>query len=220
MRKMNHYDWIASCDVDAQNTFTESCPQELPVPKGSEIVGELNQQAQYACYRVGSKDAHSPSAAWLTTENKPILTPIQADNMDCHWPAHAMIGTKGFELITGLPPLSHYDFFVWKGIEPTMHPYGACYHDLAEKLSTGLIEFLIVHGVKLVIVGGLATDYCVKTTVCQLLAKGLAVVVNLAACRGIHPETIEKAIEEMRTKGAYFIASSAELPHLIEEINL
>jgi nicotinamidase/pyrazinamidase len=34
-----------------------------------------------------------------------------------------------------------------------MHPYGSCYHDLAEKLSTGAIEYLRCQEVKIVIVG-------------------------------------------------------------------
>ncbi len=44
----------------------------------------------------------------------------------------------------------------------------------------------------------LATDYCVKTTVLQLLKGGnWQVIVNEAACRGIAPDTIETAWQEM-----------------------
>jgi len=65
-------------------------------------------------------------------------------------------------------------------------------------MSTGVIEFLKANGIDTIIVGGLATDYCVKTTALQLAAAGFRVVINLAACRGIAEETITEAIHEMQ----------------------
>ena len=97
----------------------------------------------FAGWRVGSKDAHSPEALWVADESHPQLTPIDGhQNLDVRWKLHAVPGTLGFELLEGLPPVSDYDFFVWKGIEPDFHPYGACYHDLACRRSTGVMEFL------------------------------------------------------------------------------
>ncbi|NNM59247.1 MAG: isochorismatase family protein [Legionellales bacterium] len=202
----------ASLDIDAQCTFTPLCPTELPVPEGNTIVGELNAQAQFADYRIGTKDAHSPNAIWVADEAHPIFTPIEGANVDVRWPLHAVPGTRGFELIEGLPPVTEYDFFVWKGMEPDLHPYGACYHDLADKMSTGLIEFLRQHNIQVVIAGGLATDLCVKVTVLQLLRAGFKVILNLGACRGISPDAIEKALGAMKDEGAIIIHSAAELP--------
>lgn len=202
---------IASFDVDAQNCFTPVCPHELPVPEGTAIVDELNAQARIADLRIGSKDAHSPQAVWVANEENPQFSPVEGANVDIRWNIHAVPGTKGFELIEGLPHPAQYDFFVWKGIEPDMHPYGACYHDLANTRSTGVIEWLRAKGVTQVIVGGLATDYCVKTTVLQLLEAKFAVVVNLAACRGIAPDTIARAIEGMRQAGAQFVTNSRDI---------
>lgn len=202
---------IASFDVDCQYTFTPICPNELPVPDALAIVNELNHQAKCAQYRLGSKDAHSPSAVWLADEKNPPFTPVDGEHVDIRWAAHAMIGTKGFELIEKLPTVSEYDFFVWKGIEPDMHPYGACYHDLTHKLSTGVIEFLQTKQVTTIIVGGLATDYCVKNTVLQLLDAGFDVIVNLAACRGIADDTVNSAIMEMEAQGASIINTVNEL---------
>lgn len=202
---------VASFDVDAQNCFTPVCPDELPVPGGTEIVAELNAQAKLAEYRIGSKDAHSPQAVWVADAQNPQFSPVQGPNVDIRWNVHAVPGTKGFELIEGLPHPAEYDFFVWKGVEPDMHPYGACYHDLADSKSTGVIEWLRAHGVTHVIVGGLATDYCVKTTVLQLRKAGFDVVVNLGACRGIATNTIEEATHAMRAAGARFVNSHAEI---------
>jgi nicotinamidase/pyrazinamidase len=203
--------YIASMDVDAQYSFTPSCPNELPVPDGHSIVDALNKQAEFAKYRIGSKEAHPSHAIWISDENHPPLSEIKGDNVDLRWPAHCIPGTKGFELIQGLPHPSEYDYFVWKGIEPDMHPYGSCFHDLNETLSTGIIEFLKDKKVTTVIVGGLATDYCVKNTVTQLLRSNFQTIVNLGACRGLSVLTTELAIQEMQRKGAIVIASIDEL---------
>lgn len=196
----------ASFDVDAQCGFTPLCPNELPVPGGDEIAAALNEQATYAKYRIGSKDAHSQYADWVETPEAPNLTPIDGHaNMDCRWHRHCEVGTPGFELLPGLPHPMDYDFFVYKGVEKNVHPYGACYHDLHDRVSTGVTEFLATNGVDVVIVGGLATDFCVKSTVLQLLDADYAVIVNLKACRGLVPALVAAALEEMRDYGARIV---------------
>lgn len=191
----------ASFDVDVQKGFTPLCPDELPVADGDTLADALNRQAALACLRVGSKDAHPPNALWRADDDHPQFSPLEGPNLDIRWNAHCVVGTRGHELIDGLPHPSSYDFFVQKGIERDMHPYGACFHDLAERQSTGVIEFLKVRGIDTVLVGGLATDYCVRTTALQLRRAGFQVVVNLAACRGIAPETVDAAIAQMRDSG-------------------
>ena len=202
---------IAAFDVDAQYTFTPVCPDELPVAGGDEIAFELNAQAKFASFRLGSKDAHSLKALWLATSGAPVFSPVDGVNMDIRWPAHAVVGTRGFELLDTLPRPSEYDYFVWKGVEPDMHPYGACFHDLQDRLSTGAIEFLRASGVTTVLVGGLATDYCVCTTALQLRRAGFMVIVNLGACRGITPETCAQAEEKLLASGVRLIQSTNEL---------
>lgn len=203
---------VASFDVDAQRTFTPLCPNELPVAEGDKLGPELNRQAGFAAFRLGSKDSHSPKAVWVTEDRDKIGQPgVDGDNVEEHWPVHAVPGTEGFELIPGLPRPAEYDFFVWKGVELDMHPYGACYHDLAEKMSTGVIEWLESRGVTHVIVGGLATDFCVWASARQLQEAGFQVILNRAACRGIADESIAEALEAMRQAGVAFIDSCDEL---------
>lgn len=201
----------ASLDVDAQKSFTPLCPLELPVPEGDLIADELNKQATFARYRVGTKEAHSPKAIWIAKERQAVLSPIKGPAVDVHWPLHCVPGTLGFELIDGLPHPMDYDFFVWKGVELDMHPYGGCYHDLTERLSTGLIEFLKYHHIETVIVGGLATEYCVKQTVLQLSRARFKIILNLGACRGITEQGVKEAISEMKSLGVYCIESAREL---------
>ncbi|ULJ64772.1 nicotinamidase [Wielerella bovis] len=209
---------IVSLDIDAQKTFTPLCPSELPIPEGEQIVAELNAQAALADLRVMSKDAHSPSAQWLVSSHAEQLRDTGLPNARETWVSHAVVGTEGFRLLDGLPAITEYDYCVWKGVEPDMHPYGACYHDLAEKLSTGLIEWLHAKGAKTLIVGGLATDYCVKTTVLQLLRGGdWQVIVNRAACRGIAPETIALAWQNMAEHGVIVLDNAAQIANYLQK---
>ena len=67
---------IAAFDIDAQNTFTPVCPDELPVAEGDQIVEELNAQAALASLRIGSRDAHSPQAVWIAGNGHPVLSPV------------------------------------------------------------------------------------------------------------------------------------------------
>jgi len=208
---------IASFDVDAQKGFTPLCPNELPVEYGDGIVEELNKQAKYARLRIGSKDAHPPIALWSPTPGNPQFSKVASPNVDMKWNNHCVIGTDGFDLLSGLPHPIDYDYFVWKGIEKDLHPYGACYHDLIQSKTTGVIEYLICNKIKCVIIGGLATDYCVKTTVLQLRRAGFRVIVNLAACRGISEDTTLNAISDMMDQYVVFVESAKELSELIEK---
>lgn len=202
----------ACLHVDCQKGFTPLCPDELPVPGGHEIVPELMAQADKANYLLCSKDSHPLGAKWIAISEKEQLSQISGyPNLDIRWKPHCISGTRGHELLDGLPKTYEYDFIVNKGVEPDMHPYGACFQDLAKQQTTGLIEYLRSRGVKCVIVGGLATDYCVRETVIELLNAHFDVVVNLAACRGIHPGTTRAAINEMRMLGAVTIDDSSEL---------
>ncbi len=202
---------IATFDVDAQKCFTPLCPDELPVPGGNTIVDELNAQAELGCVRLGSKDAHPAGAIWEATAEAPSLTPVAGKNVDIRWPRHGVPGTLGFELLDGLPEISDYDFFVWKGVEPDMHPYGACFHDLAGRCSTGVIEFLRDRLIKVVLLGGLALEFCVKTTAMQLLDNGFHVVINLAATKGLTEANSSKALDELQRANTKIISRTQDL---------
>lgn len=205
----------ASLDVDPQCGFTFLCPDELPINEGDLIAEQLNAQAVFASYRIVSKDCHPAQAPWIASQPDEIMTAVEGEypNLDIKWPAHCVVGTKGNTLIPGLPNEMDYDFLVEKGMDPLKHPYGACYHDLAHSESTGMIEWLREQQVKVVIVGGLATDYCVKTTVLQLCKAGFQVIVNLGACRGVDSETTKTACKEMQNAGVKLITSSQELEY-------
>ncbi|MFK5926634.1 MAG: isochorismatase family protein [Desulfuromusa sp.] len=203
----------ASFDVDPQRGFTPLCPDELPVAGGDLIADELNAQSEFASVRLVSKDCHPAEAPWVAHSAAEVMQPVVGNypDLDIKWPPHCVVGTEGNRLIPGLPDEADYDLVIEKGENPLMHPYGACFQDLRETISTGATEWLRKQGIDTLLLGGLATDYCVKTTGLQFLRAGFRVILNLAACRGVAAETSEQALEELRSAGAEFVNSSSEL---------
>ena len=67
-----------------------------------------------------------------------------------------------------------------------------------------LVDLLRQHDVNRLFVGGLATDYCVRSTVLDALSLGFRVVLIKDAIRGVDLKSgdSQRAIEEMIRKGA------------------
>lgn len=204
-----------SHEVDPQKGFTKICPNELPVPDGHSIVKELNRQALIGDFRTVSKDVHPSNAIWIADEEHPQFSSLNIENennVDVAWNKHCMSGTIGSELLDGLPPIIDYDFVVYKGVEPNLHPYGGVYHDLGKTLSTGLNEFFYTNNIYYVILGGLALDYCVKETAIDLVDLGYYVIINLSATRSIGDN--KPVIKELENLGVVFINSVDDIEYL------
>lgn len=188
---------VAALAVDPQKGFTPICPDELPVPDGDKIADELNFMLSLADLKTASKDWHPQNALWIANESSPQLSELGLPNADVYWGKHCIGGTEGAEFLDGLPKPEEFDYMVYKGLEPHLHPYSACFHGLANKISTGLIEWYRQNNVEVVLVGGLAYEFCVKQTVMDLREAGFDVALYTPAVRGIFPDLMEKAKEEM-----------------------
>jgi nicotinamidase/pyrazinamidase len=202
--------------VDAQCGFTPLCPDELPVPDGDKIVEECLKTFEKTKYKIASKDAHPNNGDWRTNDISKIATRIEPtmNQSDLYWPRHCEVGTYGFDLIPGLPPIDEFDFIVYKGVERYIHPYSAVYHLLnpnnkGDRISTGVIEFLKSRNIDTIIILGLATNYCCMATAIDLKNAGFNVIVNLGGCRGIGD--INPSIEKMKNFGIEFVESSLQL---------
>jgi nicotinamidase/pyrazinamidase len=177
--------------VDVQNDF---CPGgALAVPEGDSIVPKLNTVIS-AFEKAGlpvffTRDWH-PANHCSFREQGGV------------WPPHCVQGTKGAEIHGGLeqPPAS---VVISKGDRPDREAYsGFQGTDLAERLRR--------LGVDQVFVGGLTTEYCVRTTTEDALREGLAVRVVLDCVKGleIHRGDSAAAIAEMKKAGASFTEAS------------
>ncbi|WP_423840740.1 isochorismatase family protein [Vibrio mytili] len=206
-----HYQTTAVFDIDPEKGFTELCPEELPVSDALEIVPELLKNHTKGRLKLVSRDLHPPKAAWDAATPADMLKPVGLPNVDVKWNRHCVLGTKGVELLDGLPPILDYDFQVNKGMDPDAHPYGVFFHDIADTKTTGANEFLKCQDIDTLVVGGLALDFCVKKSVLQALDLGFNVIVNLASTRAVLPESMQEAIAEMQDKGAVFVEHADDI---------
>ena len=215
------FETTGSHEVDPQKGFTPLCPNELPVPDGHLIADELNRQALCGKFRTVSKDAHPQNAIWLATETSPQFTPLTIEgepNVNMVWNAHCMVGTEGCDLIPGLPPLTTYDLVIYKGVEPNLHPYSGCYHDLEKRVTTGLIESYFSADIDTIIVGGLALDFCLLETVRDMVDSECfnTIIVNLGATKAVGDP--QPTIDILNDMGVILINSVDDL-HVIHEID-
>jgi nicotinamidase/pyrazinamidase len=88
---------------------------------------------------------------------------------------------------------------VRKGVDPQYDSYSGFQDDGGKK--TEMDQVLRKAGTKKLIVYGIATDYCVRATALDGVAAGYRVVLIRNLCRGVAPDTSQKAIEEMKAKG-------------------
>jgi nicotinamidase/pyrazinamidase len=112
------------------------------------------------------------------------------------WPPHCVQNTPGAEIASGLR-LPASAMLVSKGSRPDRDAYSAFDGtDLGRRLRS--------LAVRRVVVGGLATDYCVRHTVLDALDAGFEVTVLEDAVRAVeaHPGDGARALEAMRSHGA------------------
>ena len=175
--------------VDVQNDF---CPGgTLAVPHGDEVVEPLNQLIDEFLERgepvYKSRDWHPPTTKHF-------------EDHGGVWPVHCVQNTKGAEFHPALRDDSRITV-VSKGLGDT-----DCYSAFDE---TDLLDQLHQQNVEEVVVGGLATDYCVKSTVLDALKNGFKVKALANAMRAVdvEPGDGERAIEEMRDAGAQIVST-------------
>jgi nicotinamidase/pyrazinamidase len=175
--------------VDVQNDF---CPGgALAVRDGDQVVSVLNgviggfEQAGLPV--IATRDWHPERTTHFVTHGG-------------KWPPHCVQGTHGAEF--------HRDLnlgravIVSKGMEEDADSYSG--FDGVDRRGVRLADLLREQGVERLVVGGLATDYCVKQTALDGLQQGFDVVVLEDAVRGVDlkPDDARRAIDEMKRAGA------------------
>jgi nicotinamidase/pyrazinamidase len=169
--------------IDFQNDFTEG--GALAVPDGDAIAGRVNELIAGGDFDlvVATRDWHPPDHGSFEEQGGP-------------WPPHCVQGTPGAELHASVPREA-VDHVVNAGYEPDLEGYSGFEE-------TDLEGVLREHGIEEVTVVGLATDYCVRHTAADALAKGFRVTIDRGGIRGIdvQPGDSERALEELQAAGA------------------
>jgi len=176
--------------VDVQNDFIPG--GSLAVNEGDRVVPALNMLIPKFKTRVFTRDWHPENHVSFSDDPQFV---------DKSWPAHCVQATPGAEFHKDLE-VPDDAIILSKATDPDQDAYSAFE-------GTGLADTLRERGIKRVMVGGLATDYCVKATALDALKEGFEAVVVLDASRGVDvpPGTAQAAIDEMKAAGAKVIDS-------------
>ncbi|TCU25543.1 nicotinamidase/pyrazinamidase [Rhizobium azibense] len=200
--------------VDIQNGF---CPGgNLPVPEGDQVVPVANKLIDSGMYDlvVASQDWHPPGHGSFASSHpgkKPFEMGVLSGKPQMMWPDHCVKNTLDAELHPALKS-EEIDLIQQKGENPLVDSYSA-FRDNDQDASTGLSDFLLDQGVTELDVCGLATDYCVKFSALDALEMMPGIKVRFVedASRGITPEGVAAAIEDMRARGIEIIDSQKAL---------
>jgi nicotinamidase/pyrazinamidase len=170
--------------VDVQNDFLPG--GALPVPRGDEVIPALNEYiARFAALSlpvVASRDWHPENHCSFTSAGG-------------KWPVHCVARSLG----AGFAPALHLPentLIVSKAESPLRDSYSAFG-------GTNLAASFRRWGVRRVFVGGLATEYCVRSTALDARKAGLQVVLLLDGIQAIDEQGEgRRAVEEMIQAGA------------------
>jgi len=206
------YNRIVAVGVDIQNDFIPG--GSLAVEGGDKIVRPFNELA-----------------AWVRQEHEGIVAftrdwhPEQTShfgfppNFETTWPVHCVANTLGASFHPDLD-VRDTDPVLSKGTLPDEDAYSGFQAVTHDGLTLETLTRPLLHERVAVVIGGLATDYCVKATVLDALRfakhyetdpkRDIGVFVLSDLIKAVAPESGAKAIEEMKEAGVRFI-TSAEL---------
>ena len=181
--------------VDVQNDF---CPGgSLPVPEGDRIIAPLNRMA--ACFAAAGLPVVA-SRDWHPAETSHFK------QFGGAWPSHCVQGSHGAAFHPGLQ-LPAATLVISKGGEPDSDSYSA-FDGITEEGKT--LSEILTPDIRKLYVGGLATDYCVRSSVLDALLEGYAVTVLVDAIAGVDitEGDSKNALDEMKLAGASFCNTS------------
>jgi nicotinamidase/pyrazinamidase len=177
--------------VDVQNDF---CPGgTLAVPHGDEVVAPLNNLIDEFLDR---GDPVYKSRDWHPRTTKHFAA------YGGTWPVHCVQNTRGAQFHPALRDDPRIKVLS-KGLGDADGYSAFDETELGSELKKAGIQELVV--------GGLATDYCVKNTVLDALGRGFKVKAVQDAMRPVElqPGDGERAIEEMRAAGAEIVTTDS-----------
>ena len=199
--------------IDVQNDF---CPGgALAVNEGDAVVSPLNRLsaaltekgARIAATQDWHAAGHISFASSHGGKNPGDVVDTPLVKGQALWPDHCVQGASGADFHKNLD-IKPVSVIIRKGIHKDIDSYSAFFEN-DRKTQTGLEGYLRSLGVETVIMGGIATDYCVFFSAMDCKRLGFNTIVVSDAVRGVgFPEgSVEKAVAEMKNAGIEFITS-------------
>lgn len=199
--------------VDLQGDFTQLMNGSLAVAgTGLEYLNKVSKAVDEIKRRGisiwASQDWHPVDHVSFYTQH-PGKRPFERITIDGReqvlWPPHCVQGTAGADLL--LDP-SIFQGVIQKGTDRRFDSY-SCFQDDGGR-ETELHRILSAQGVKTLVVFGIASDYCVRFSALDGLARGYQVTVVRSLCRGVDPDNTEAAWREIRLAGGAVVETLEE----------
>jgi nicotinamidase/pyrazinamidase len=215
----------ALIEIDVQNDFCppytlssgeKRPPGALAVERGDEVIEPLNLLAAgfaaSGAKVVATADWHPAghvSFAAAHPGKRPGETvELPGTGSQALWPDHCVQGSGGadFHERLDLRPVS---LIIRKGFRRSLDSYSAFFEN-DRRSPTGLEGYLRSLGIDTVLLGGLATDYCVLYSALDAAALGFTTLVLSDAVRGVGfpAGSIEAALDRMKTSGVTLVPST------------
>jgi len=209
-------------EIDVQNDF---CPAyanggiagALAVQEGDSVVKPLNALAAsvtgaggfVAATQDWHPEGHISFASSHSGKKAGDIINIAGQDQGL-WPDHCVQGQWGADFHAGLN-LKPVHLIVRKGFRKGLDSYSAFFEN-DRKTATGLEGWIRGLGIDTVIIGGLATDYCVFFSAMDSKKLGFDTIIVNDAVRGVGMPagSVERAAAQMRAAGIAF-AESGEL---------
>lgn len=194
--------------IDVQNDF---CPGgALAVTDGDAIIPEINRLSGQYPHIVLTQDWHPPDHASFAV-NQAGGVPFQSIPLEYGeqtlWPVHCVQDTPGAAFHPALDT-SHAQLIVRKGFRAAIDSYSAFFEN-DHTTATGLNGYLQDHGVRNVVLAGLATDYCVAWSAMDAIRLGFDTTVILSACRAIDLDgSLDRQFRKMNDGGVRLMLNS------------
>lgn len=195
--------------IDIQNDFLPG--GALAVPKGEEIIAEINTHMRWFPLVVATQDWHPKnhlSFASMHCGRHP-LEQIELNGISqVLWPDHCVQGSHGAQLSDALNQ-GPVEAVFRKGLEPSIDSYSGFY-DNGHIRSTGLAPYLKGKGVTELTIVGLAGDYCVNFTAKDALQEGFGTYLILSGIRSVSDSDFATSLASLKNAGAKVFPSFKE----------
>ena len=212
-------------EIDLQNDFCpayiSSTGKQMPagalsVESGDKAIPPLNKLAAAITAAGGrvaaSQDWHPPGHVSFASahpgKKAGDIIDLKNGASQVLWPDHCVQGRAGAAFHEGLNT-ELVTMIIRKGFRAGLDSYSAFFEN-DKKTPTGLEGWLRGLGIKQIIIGGLATDYCVFYSVTDALNLNFQVIVVSDAVLGVdYPAgSTADAIKTMKKNGAVFLSSN------------
>ncbi len=190
--------------VDVQGDFTKFKKGSLAVEGTDEAyikaVEESTKKLKAAGFPIfATQDWHPANHLSFFTSHRrmKVFDVIKLRGKDqVLWPPHCVQKTPGAKVLLDE---KLFEAIVKKGMNPQYDSYSGFKDDGGKK--TDMDTLLKKGKIKKLVIYGIATDYCVRATVLDAAALGYKVILINNLCRGVAPDTSQKATGEMKSKG-------------------